>query len=149
MLNVFRMNFLFIHIYIGTKEMSLLWRDVEKMYGNWRIWKFIGELTMLDCLWMQKNLAKFDCCWKIKDILLGPVDYVILKVHVTCYNYIENIFSFLPRTYSINAKWTPPLLFMIGPEIFEGNTLNKNSNSLVWSQYSTGSKFNVLGSSEI
>jgi hypothetical protein len=44
--------------------------------------------------------------------LLGPVDYIILKVHVTCYNYIENIFTFLPRTCSINAKWRvihPPL----------------------------------------
>jgi hypothetical protein len=48
--------------------------------------------------------SKFDCCRKIKNVLLGTKDYIILKAHVTCHKYIENISTFLPQACSIDAK---------------------------------------------
>jgi hypothetical protein len=52
---------------------------------------------------------------------------------------IENIFTFLPRTCSINSKWQPPPSPIVydHPEIFAGNTVNKNSKL-----FSLGSIFN-------
>ena len=74
MLDVSNVNSLFTHIYVGTKEMSLLYRNLKK--------KMSEDLgNSLDGCWViQKNLAKFGYGLKIKDALLGSNDYILLKI---------------------------------------------------------------------
>jgi hypothetical protein len=50
------MNSLFIHIYVGKKEKSMLHvgRDLEKMRED------LGN-SLEECLRIQKNLANFGC----------------------------------------------------------------------------------------
>jgi hypothetical protein len=54
--SVSMMNSLFIHIYVGKKEKSMLHvcRDLEKMRED------LGN-SLEECLKIQKNLANFGC----------------------------------------------------------------------------------------
>jgi hypothetical protein len=124
--NVSRMNSVFIHIYVGTKEMSLLWKDLGKMREDWRIWIH----------WRTNNVGVFGSTKKLsiirlRDVFLRSVDYIVFQI--TCYIIIENIhvFTFLPRICLIDAKWpTSSKVFMIAPKIFAYKTVNKKNSEL-------------------
>jgi hypothetical protein len=88
---------------------------------------------VLECLGIQKNLAKFVCDWKINDVYWVPWITVYILLQITCYKYRKYIYLSAWKLFN-QCKMTPP--------IFASNTVNYSSNKKNSKPCSLGSIFN-------
>jgi hypothetical protein len=80
--------------------------------------------------------------------LLGSEDYILLKI--TCYNHRKYIYFSATNLINQCTMTTPPPCCLGSPPkyLLVTQWIRRIHNSLVWGQSSTGSIFNVSGSSQ-